>query len=291
MVGCAVVALVPAKMALPAYSGNLDFVLTQRSTRMGDQYVYIAPEGWRMTNPHSGVTIVSRGPDWQITLFNAQSHVYYEMTPEQWARGAAAEHGYEEWPQGAHWVKKGQVNICGMQASQYEISGAMRKHDSNGHVFPSDIVKAKFVIAEGYPINPKLTKLMKEAYNFPTLAGIPLRLVYISDKGEQRPVVDTYRIDRTALTAVVFNRPSGLRKVDNEVEVMIDPQQQSMLKKMATDMDPANAALLNKVRQEINKGAFSNRVNVQSGGGQTARLSPEEVQALLEKYRREQVGK
>ena len=287
--GCA--ALASAATATPAISANLDFVLTQRSTRMGDQYIYISPDGWRMMNPHSGVTFVSRGPDWKVTLFNARSNTYYDMTPEQWVREAAAGAGHEEWSAGSHWIKKGKVTVSGVEGTLYEISGVMRKRDASGHIFPRDIVKAKYVVAEGYPINPRLTRMMIDVYGFPSIAGIPLRLTYISDKGEQRPILDTYRIDRSALTASCFNPPTGLRKVDSEMEVMIDAQQLMMLKKMAAQTKPSNPELVNKATQEINKNSYSDRVNPQSGGGQTTKMTADEVKDLLEKYRKQQAGK
>ena len=156
--------------------GTADFVLTQRSTRMGDQYVYISPYGWQMVNPRSGVTMVTRAPDWNVTLFNSRSYTYYEMTAQQWARGMAASHGFKEWSGGSRWVKKGLVTVCGIRGTLFEISGHMRKHDASGHIFPSEVVGARYIVAEDYPSNQKLATMMKDVFNFPTMSGLPLRL-------------------------------------------------------------------------------------------------------------------
>ena len=122
-----------------------------------------------MINPRSGVSMVTRAPDWNVVLFNNLSQTFYEMTAEQWAREMVVSHGYEEWSQGSHWTKSGTVTICGIKGSLYTIHGQMRKRDSNGNIMSADvpIVGAKYIVAEQYPLSPKLAHMMKDVFDFP----------------------------------------------------------------------------------------------------------------------------
>ena len=69
---------------------------------------------------------------------------------------------------------------------------------------------------------------------------------------------------------------------------MLDPQQQEMLKKLASDTDPNRAGAVDQITREVNKNAFSNRLDNQSSGGQSTRLAPGEVKNLIEQFKKAQ---
>ncbi len=264
-----------------------DFVVTQKSTRLGDTYLYISPLGFQMTNPNSGFTMSSRAPDWQIFMYNKHSQLYYQSSIEAWGRDTLIETGYDEWGPGAKWVKKGVEKICGYKGTVYTINGQMHTHQANGTVVvQKETVGAIYTLAEGYVINPKLAKLMNVVFNLPLNPGIPLRLVYVSDTGAKRSVLDTYRVDRCKLSVENFNLPVGYRLAHSRAEVMVDPQQMQMLQKFASAADMRDPKAVEAMRAMLNKNAYSKRVDPsKQGGAQT--LSPEMMQRLMDMYKQQ----
>src|ERR1700733_15594679 len=57
-----------------------DFVLTQKSTRLGDCYLYISPQGFHLVNPHSGFTISARAPEWRGFIYNTPLQRFFNKS-------------------------------------------------------------------------------------------------------------------------------------------------------------------------------------------------------------------
>jgi hypothetical protein len=267
-----------------------DFVLTQKSTRMGDCYIYISPQGFQMVNPRSGSTVSSRYPDWKVFMYNTRSHLYYESTMDSWCRDMLIDAGYDEWGPGSKWVKKGIVKVCGYKGTVYQIDGEIRTHGANGQVSViKDTVSAQYVLAEGYKVNPVLAKMMNAVFNLPLRPGVPLRFTYLERDGSERPVLQTYRIDRCNLTLENFNLPVGYTLAHSRAEVVADPAQLQMLQKMAGGANLNDPKVMQAMSAALNKNAYGRKIEGQQGA--TPRLSPQMLEKLMEMYKKNQPGK
>jgi hypothetical protein len=286
------VGLIAVSMFITAPSafatGKEDFVLTQKSTRMGDCYVYISPLGFQMVNPRSGFTISSRYPEWKVCMYNTHTHLYYECTMEAWSRDSLIDAGYDEWGPGSKWVKKGIVKVCGYKGTIYQIDGEMRTHQANGQIIvKKDTVTAQYVLAEGYKVNPNLSKMMNVVFNLPLTPGIPLRLTYGDPEGGKRPVLETYRIDRCSLTLQNFNLPIGYTLAHSRAEIMASPEQLKMLQKFA-GANMSDPKAMQAMSAALNKNAYGRKIEGQQGA--SPRMTPNVLENLMEMYKKNQAG-
>jgi hypothetical protein len=277
----------PASAEVP---NKPDFVLTQKSTRLGDCYLYISPQGFHLVNPHSGFTISARAPEWRVYMYNTRSHLYYESSMEAWCRDTLIETGYDEWSANSKWVNKGAVKICGYKGTMYQIDGTMRTHNANGTLSENKtLVGAQYVLAEGYQVSPKFARMMNVVFNLPMKEGIPLRMNYINDKGLKPHVLDTYRIDRCKLAPENFNLPVGYTLAHSRAEIMADPAQLQMMQRLAGNADLSDPKTLQSMETLLNKNAYGRKIEPGHDGA-APRLSPQSLEKLIEVYRQKQQG-
>ena len=236
--------------ASPALA-NQGWVLTQKSTKMGDQYVYISDQGLKISNPRAGFNLVTRAPNWDITLYNDKTRCFYETTADRYKQQLAGR-GSEADLKGATWEKSGTSDIQGLKATEYRMgSKTVRSKNKNGTISQKTIGSASYWVASDIIIPPKLTELLGAAYGLPTATSscVPLRLKYNEASGEHT-VLDTYRVDKSPLPVAYFDKPQGYKLVTSDAEVMMNDEQKQIMNDMAHDLDtsPQNSELKAKVQ-------------------------------------------
>lgn len=256
------------------------WVLTQRSTKMGDQYVYISDQGLKITNPKAGFNLVTRAPNWDITLFNDKTRCFYETTADRYKQqlqGRAQDAELNN----SSWAKSGETQIFGLKATEYRMGAkAVRSRSKSGAVSTKSIAGAQYWVASEIAIPAKLTELLSAAYGLPTATSscVPLRLKYSESNGEHT-VLDTYRVDKTPISISYFDKPAGYKLVKSDAEVMMSDEQKQIMNDMVRDMDtdPQNAQLKNKIQA------------VQSGQAPPNKtFTKEDVNKLLDIFKKKQ---
>ena len=91
-IGALILAFLFLYLAPAAQSDDRGWVLTQKSQTLGDQYVYISPNGLKCVNPKAGFAMVTCAPDWNIVMFNDKTRVFFATTLERYKRDLEA-HG------------------------------------------------------------------------------------------------------------------------------------------------------------------------------------------------------
>ena len=269
---------------LPALADAAGWVLTQKSTRLGDQYLYVSPEGMKIVNPKLGFNIVTRAPDWNIIIFNEQSHTYYQTTSEAWKHQIVARSGSTTF-NGATWSKMGEVRIAGVNSIAYRMTGAMRKYNANGSSTPSKVTGSTYCVSNDIKVPARLIELLATAYGLPPSTSVPLRLTYNEDGGE-RTMLDTYRVDKAPIPLAYFAKPAGYKRVNSDAEVMMSPDQAKMMQDMASSLGstPDAASLQKAVSAYQSSGNTSDAVK---GLPANWRPKEEDIKAALEAYKRQ----
>jgi hypothetical protein len=270
MLACSLAATVGSAMSAFAEQG---YVLTQRSTKMGDQYLYVSSEGIKISNPKAGFNLVSQAPNWDITLFNDKTHCFYQTTADSYRQQLQGRTGDTEF-KNSTWSKMGDTYLLNMKATEYRMgSKTIRQKTRSGQLVNKTITGAQYWVAADIQIPPKLTDLLAAAYGLPTQQSqcIPLRLKY-SDGGKENLVLDTYRVDKAPIPVAYFARPQGYKPVTSDAEVMMNDEQKQIMSDMAKDLgtDPQGAQLKNKINA------------VRSGSADPKSITKDDVNKLMD---------
>lgn len=230
-------AVVLAFSAIAPDAANADekgWVLTQKSQTLGDQYVYISSSGMKCYNPRIGFTLVSHAPDWNVTLYNEKTKVYFQTSVEEWSRNLSAQ-GMTSEMSSKGWNRSGSSTICGLKATEYDMSGSktalMKTRKGTRR---ATISNAKYWVSDEIRVPPQLAGLLAAAYGLPSMQNVPLRLACI-DKGQNKTLLDTYRSQSASIPNSYYQVPNGMKLVKSEAEVMMTDEQNQILNDMVKE--------------------------------------------------------
>jgi hypothetical protein len=220
-----------------AIADDKGWVLTQKSSQLGDQYIYISPSGLKCVNPRAGFAMVSKAPDWNIIMYNDKTRVYYQTTLDNYkrqlaSRGLTADLANRQW-------SRGQTNnIAGLRATQYVMRGGgkISHQGANGKIRTSTVSAADYWVSDDITVPPRLGDLLSSAYGLPTTQNVPLRLEMTDAKGPKR-MLETYRMQVLAtIPSNYFECPGGYKAVQSDAEVMMNDEQKQMIDDMSREM-------------------------------------------------------
>ena len=238
----------------PALSVGEDYVLTQKSLKMGDQYTYLTPNGVRLTNPRSGTSLVAKSPLWDIELFNDKTHLTGTVKHEKYKHQIAVS-GTNEFISGQWERQKAPVTICGLKCTAYKIKGTMVKVLANGaRDTNTGIVGGVYIVYDGIKIAPGLADLMTSAYNVPYRDSVPIAMYWEMSDGSHSPRLETYRVDKTTIPPAYFDKPFGYKPASSAELVMLSPDQLEMMEMMAKGGDGAVVDAQNKLNSSSSNG-------------------------------------
>ncbi len=224
----------------PVNADDKGWVLTQKSATFGDQYVYISPNGMKVYKPQAQFAIVTHAPDWDITLYNDKTRVYYNTTLEKW-RSELEAHRADREMENAKWTKVAYGNILGLRAAQYVMNGGGTLHVRHGRNRPEHSIRdATYWVSEDITVPSALASLLSAAYGMPATQNVPLRMT-CTDGGAKRTMLDTYRSQQTPIPISYFECPIGYALAKTEAEVWLNDEEKQMANDLARDLSPDTA--------------------------------------------------
>lgn len=259
-----------------AFCDDPGWVLTQRSSTMGDQYVYLSAAGCKLVNPKVGFALVTRAPNWDITLYNDSTKCYYETTLEKWkrdmeARGLTAGNILK-----GTWKKGGSGNVGGTNATQYVMGANSGTYlDGTGKKKMTSVDGAQYWVADDIKVPPTLVDLIAVAYGLPKSPKVPLRLK-ISAKHGDTQLLDTYRTQTAPIPVSYFVRPQGYKQVQTDAEVMMNDEQKQILQEMGKELGSSPDA---PPPPTPGLGSVQTPAGGTAGGG--AKVSQDDINRLL----------
>jgi len=215
---------------LKAQADEQGWVLTQRSSTLGDQYVYISASGVKIQNAQQGVGTIIHAPSWNVLFFNDKTKVYYPMGFEQWKAKLA---NNKKIPR-ANWTRGRTGKILSLNATQYVMK-------NNTPKTPNEWVSAEYWVANDIKVNPKLSELLATAYGTPDNSGVPLRLTYKTSAGRSGTSLDTYREQQAPIPSSYYSGPSGYTLAKSEVDVMMSNEHRQIMDDIANDLGNTDA--------------------------------------------------
>ncbi len=230
---------------LPARADESGWVLTQRSSALGDQYVYLTASGIKIINPRQGIGFIIKAPNWDVLcFFNDQTRSYYPLSYAQWKAKLASK---KESLSQIQWTRGKTSTIAGLRATQYQ----MKKSAGAPARGPNDWLTAEYWVANEIKVSPKLADLLSTVYGTPDNMSVPLKLIYKTVDGRNGAILDTYRQQITSIPASYFSSPTGYQLAKSEVAVMVTNEHRQLLEDLAKDLGRGDTTSLKKSKLSI----------------------------------------
>jgi len=202
----------------PAAKGG-SWSLSFSSNFAGSVTSQFSPDAVRMSFDKLGITVITKGPKWDALVFSETNKSYMEMPHNTWkdkfnasrfgGKKASIKHEMKS-------VKTGKSTmIAGQKADLVVISFVFK----NGT--PSQKV-AECWMADSVVPPAAFVELMHNMLNVPTDQGMPLRVTQFRDTGKPATILDTTKVEKAPVPKTAFEMPKGFKKVDDEMQLMVD---------------------------------------------------------------------
>lgn len=209
--------------AHPCNSASPDgWYLRQSGEIVGARNVFLRADAIRVDSPKSGYSIVSKAPDWRVTIYNRRSRKFIDM-PHDAFRGDTTSKLYSgdrSALSNGIWTKANKVGkFAGHPVSTYTMKSTKLSMSLGNR-----ITDAKLSVFKDISIEPKAYDILRYIYQLPTIVGVPVEVTFfdLEDKFVVNPL-RTHKIDNVVLTDSEFSLPQGLSKTKNLMEVLVDP--------------------------------------------------------------------
>jgi hypothetical protein len=219
-------------LAVPAFADQPGWVLTQRSSNFGDQYVYVSPEGLKLVSPKQQCNIVTAAPDWNVCFYNDRTKMFYSTSFSQWMAeldrkmaGRGQDMSERKWNKGAV------ADVAGIRATEYVMNGGYLKATAK----KSTIRHANCWISEQITIPPQISQMLAKVYGLPDTRTFPLKVSYVNTNGSLNTMLDTYRTQSCPIPVAYFGVPTSYRRANSEAEVMMDDDTKQIFNDMMAD--------------------------------------------------------
>jgi len=225
---------VAASVAIPIYAAQeKGWISDQFSETVPTHINYITPHAFKSDASIGGFTIISRAPDWKVTVYNKKSKVFWE-TPLAQFKGEIAARLYASDRQdlmNCKWEKKKDVQCMGFPCEEYATTGSAKKTPGlRGHVYKG------YFLAMPVPVTKEVYALLAKIYQLPILSGLPLKLEFelsLEDQIDHIKGLDTRRIKQAMIDDSEFLVPLNYKRVQTENAVFLDQASQAAMKEFS----------------------------------------------------------
>jgi len=192
--------------------------LTQIHNFMGGFEIFIADDAIRMqSTSHLGFTLVSRAPEWKITVFRKDDKTFYcESLQELENTGLVSDFLFTR---KERMVDPDHFRLSTMKVGNFNIDRLTSTEST---------IKALKLRPYG---PPQIERILYSVYKYPTNGGIPIAFTsahfssdYISgipNKGRTEKFLDTTKIVTVMVSPSTFLPPAGLKKARSLREVVV----------------------------------------------------------------------
>lgn len=194
----------------------------------GTSTITFSANGVCIDSKTTGLCLVAKGPDWDITLFSKKNQACYKSSLKNWAASirSRTENAGGGPFDGAVWNPAGAgLNVAGIQTDSYitETNGirkmvCSRQCKTEAAKLPS----ARLYVAKSIVMPPQVSAIVSQLYAIPNTQRLPLRLDFELPGREAITRVDTIQIAKQNVPASTFAIPEGLKLVKSDMEVFVD---------------------------------------------------------------------
>lgn len=207
----------------------------------GQMTLYVSNNGMRTLDPKNGVSLMTRGPNWTVYIFNTKTKRVFQSPLQPWL-ASFKNRGLSGRFDGASW-RRGNPN--GVVANQRAYEFVMDKpppirtnsKSLNGKIKKYGAIQgASLWVASDIATPPQVSNIISQLYGIPDSQRIPLRM-QARENGQTNTMMDTIQVKRMEIPASIFTVPPGLQSVKQDSDVFIDQESMDTLDEMLQDLD------------------------------------------------------
>jgi hypothetical protein len=198
---------------------EMGWILTQSADPFGDQYVYLSNEGVKCYNPARGIGWVATSPNWNVTLFNDQTKLYYPFSYKTFKNWIEQMRQHKLTSSDIHWSKIGSCSITGARATEYKASDTA----------VTSSVSCWF--ADDIKVPSSLAQLINSVCGLPASDSIPLQLYQYDRYGRPAALLKTYRQQQAVIPQQTFYLPRNYKLAKDQAEIALSKQNLAALRK------------------------------------------------------------
>jgi hypothetical protein len=212
-----------------ALSVEKTWSVTATSDYAGGLVSQFASGAVRMALDKFGLIIITKGPKWDAVIYSDQNKKYMACPYAEWQEklNFSLTRKKKTLRQKVVAVKTGKTkSIAGQPTDQFivkrkPIKGEEGSFSDNGYV---EIWMARRIVP---PV--QFTSMLSALLQIPIDKGLPLLVVQHKEGLKAVTLFETYKVDTAPIPKTTFDVPKGMKKVDDEMELLIGDEDMDMM--------------------------------------------------------------
>lgn len=211
-----------AKAARPARVNSPEtrlkvWKLKQTGDILGDRYIYVCKEGFKVFYPKAHYAITSGPPDWKVTFYNVDRKSIYSTTMDGWQKSlnirskAAAQIFFPD----RFEIKPGKPKLVAGEIADCLLFKSKQRVDLDS------IYMSEFYLSNRIEVPIEMQKFFAYSWGKDVSRRQPLRIVLILGNGYRSTKIDTEKVERELLPADFFQAPRNYKPAKNADEVIL----------------------------------------------------------------------
>ncbi len=208
----------------------------------GGMTLYITKTGMRTVDQKNGISLMTRGPNWTIYIFNSKTKRMFASALQPWLASFKQRNLVGKF-EGANWQRGGQSVVAGVPAWEF-IMAKPPQVPTNSKVLNSKVRQqagaiqaANLYVAASIETPRPVSEILSKLYGIPDVQRIPLRVTVVEANKGKSNAVDTTRVAHINVPESVFQVPTGYQMVKQDSDVFIDQESMDTLDEMLQDLD------------------------------------------------------
>lgn len=235
------IAMVSSKKKSLSQQSVRGWFIEQHNPHTGDWTVYLSDAGMSATNQQLGCTLVTSAPNWDMTIYNERTKMYFSSPLEKWnglsgvLHGAARDTGQQlNYPGSPVAVKPAEkvrdTAILNHKATVY-------RSDS---LVTSGLRKLEFAVTPDVQPSAHLKQVFGKLYGVKAIKtkGLPIMVSYLDQNGKKTLVFETTKLLQIDVPAnkLQFTNKANYKKVETEISVFIDEKGNNDIENILGDL-------------------------------------------------------
>lgn len=214
--------------------------MSKEASLSGMMTLYITPSGMRSMDNKSGINMFTRGPSWNISIYNDKTKRIFQSPLQSWLT-SFKQRGLSGRFDGATWRRGREGNVAGVRAYEFvmdhppPIRAKAKQLDGKMKNF-AGLQSASMWVAADIATPPQVSDLLSKLYGVPDCQRIPLRVIMTEIGKPPKVAVDTVKVSRVDVPDSVFAAPR-YQPVRQDSEIFIDQESMDTLDEMMKDLD------------------------------------------------------
>lgn len=226
-------------------------VLQQKHCYLGSLEMILAADAVRVSESVNGTVVVSKAPQWKVSVYNTRNKLYYDMSLDTWKK-----HGLRvtwvmmantsDWPV----VKAGSEKFLGRDTDVYLLPA---DPNARAKIRMHKPVDFNYGRAGEYWVDKiagprERATVIMQLYKLPEVPQTPLKLkvynpgnsgffgVSNTAAGKEQMLLQTFSIKKAIMPASTFDVPSGYKRARDDSEVTISKSNSDSLDSIVKEM-------------------------------------------------------